>query len=279
MESLNIYTISMYYTWSNSGFTHTNPRRPRKIKSAKPSKTIINFRNDLVDKFERDIVKVPIDLLRFREDNGRIASDVLDHENTSGILDEGEKEAQDLLRKFLARKDPEKTEILYKNILHAGQRDPAIVTCDGFLINGNRRKMVMDRLGAERFRYMNVVILPGMEDEGGPPTLLEIEKLENRYQLQSEGKSEYYGFDRALSIRRKIQIGLSLKEQISDDPKYVGATNAQIDKAIKGIKKNYLDPLDCVDRYLKQFKRESQYKTGSTRISVGKSRIRPSVIH
>ena len=32
MESLNIYTISMYYTWSNSGFTHTNPRRPRKVK-------------------------------------------------------------------------------------------------------------------------------------------------------------------------------------------------------------------------------------------------------
>ena len=30
MESLNIYTISMYYTWSNSGFTHTNPRRPLK---------------------------------------------------------------------------------------------------------------------------------------------------------------------------------------------------------------------------------------------------------
>ena len=241
----------------------------RKIKSAKPSKTIINFRNDLVDKFERDIVKVPIDLLRFRKDNGRIASDVLDHENTSGILDEGEKEAQDLLRKFLRRKDPEKTEILSKNILHAGQRDPAIVTCDGFLINGNRRKMVMDRLGTEhssdeRFRYMNVVILPGMADEGGPPTLLEIEKLENRYQLQSEGKSEYYGFDRALSIRRKIQIGLSLQEQISDDPKYVGATKAQIDKAIKGIKKNYLDPLDCVDRYLKQFKRESQYKTVSS---------------
>ena len=33
MESLNIYTISMYYTWSNSGFTHTNPRRPEKVKT------------------------------------------------------------------------------------------------------------------------------------------------------------------------------------------------------------------------------------------------------
>jgi len=26
-ESLNIYTISIYYTWSGSGFTHTFPRR------------------------------------------------------------------------------------------------------------------------------------------------------------------------------------------------------------------------------------------------------------
>jgi len=25
-KSLNIYTISMYYTWSDSGFTHTFPR-------------------------------------------------------------------------------------------------------------------------------------------------------------------------------------------------------------------------------------------------------------
>ena len=36
MESLNIYTIAMYYTWSNSGFTHTNPRRPNKIYEYHP---------------------------------------------------------------------------------------------------------------------------------------------------------------------------------------------------------------------------------------------------
>lgn len=238
----------------------------RKITSAKPSKWVINFRNDYSDKHERDIVKVPIGLLRFRKDNGRIASDVLDHEITAGILDESEKETQDLLRRFLQRKDPERTEILYKNILHSGQREPAIITCDGFLINGNRRKMVMDRLNDEhredeKFKYMNVVILPGPNDEGGPPTLLEIEKLENRYQLQSEGKSEYYGFDRALSIRRKIKIGLSLEEQIRDDPKYAGASKADIEKAKREIQKNYLDPLACVDRYLRQFGREDQYHT------------------
>ena len=241
----------------------------RQLTKVKPSKTVINFRSELLDRSERPIVKVPIDLLRFRKDNGRIASDVLDYQNTHGVLDEGNEETQDLLRKYLARKDPEKTEILYKNILHSGQLEPAIITCDGFLINGNRRKMVMDRLRVdhpqdERFQFMNVVILPGIEDEGGPPTLLEIEKLENRYQLQSEGKSEYYGFDRAISIRRKIRIGLSLEEQISDDPQYVGATEAQKQKAVRNIRKDLLDPLTCVDRYLKQFEREGQYNTISS---------------
>jgi len=82
---------------------------------------------------------------------------------------------------------------------------------------------------------MKVVILPGKDStkEGGPPTLLEIEKIENRYQLQSDGKSEYYGFDRALSIKRKIQIGLSLEDQLRDDPRYAEATDAQLDKAVK----------------------------------------------
>lgn len=243
--------------------------RKRLVTTARPSKAVINFRNDVVDNVERDVVKVPISLLRYRKDNGRITSDVLDYENTYGVLDENDDETQSLLQAFLAKKDPEKTFILTKNILHAGQRDPAIITCDGFLINGNRRKMVMDKLhdehpDDEKFTCMKVVILPGADEEGGPPTLIEIEKLENRYQLQSEGKSEYYGFDRALSIRRKARIGLSLRDQISDDPQYAGATRAQIDKAIKEMKKKYLDPLSCVDRYLKQFQRDKQYGTIST---------------
>ena len=106
--------------------------------------------------------------------------------------------------------------------MHGGQREPAFITCDGFLINGNRRKMVIDQLKSDfpeddRYPFMKVVILPGLNEPGGPPSLVEIEKLENRYQLQSDGKSEYYGFDRALSMKRKIELGLSLEEQLRDD--------------------------------------------------------------
>jgi hypothetical protein len=243
--------------------------KERRLPTAKPSKEVINFRDDKVAQTERDVYKVPIEILRFRKYNGRIASDVLHYERERGLLDEKDEDAQKIIRKFLEKKDPEKTRVLKKSLLHAGQEQAAIITCDGFLINGNRRKMVMDKLHTEypqneRFSYMKVVILPGEREPGGPPTLLDIEKLENRYQLQSDGKSEYYGFDRALSIKRKIELGFSLEDQIKDDPQFAGASEKQLKIAVKSFEKNYLEPLACVERYLKQFGREGLYRTIST---------------
>jgi len=241
----------------------------RQAPGPKPSKTVINFRTEMQDGVERDVVRVPIAILRYRKDNGRIASDVKDYESNIGVLDEKSEQAQTVIEEFLKEKDPEKTAVLKSTLAHIGQQDPAIITCDGFLVNGNRRKMVMEQLRREftddeRHTYMKVVVLPGKGDEGGPPTLLEIEKLENRYQLQSDGKAEYYGYDRALSIKRKIEMGLSLEEQLKDDPLYARATKAELAKAVKDYQENYLEPLECVDRYLKQFKREGQYRTIST---------------
>ena len=246
--------------------------RTKRIKTAKPSKEVINFRSDYTDKHEREVWQVPIELLRFRKDNGRIASDVLDHEGHIGVLAERDDEAQHTLGGFLRGKDLEKTVSLKKSIMHAGQRAPAIITCDGFLINGNRRKMVIDQLKSEfpedeRYAFMKVVILPGEGDPGGPPNLVEIEKLENRYQLQSDGKSEYYGFDRALSIKRKIDLGLSIEEQLRDDPRYAGLTSVKFKNEVSNFQKTYLKPLECVDRYLRQFGRERQYRAVSAGIT------------
>ena len=246
--------------------------RAKRVKTAKPSKEVINFRSDYTDKHERTVCQVPIELLRFRKDNGRIASNVLDYQGNIGVLDEKDDEAQQTLGKYLRGKDPEKTMNLRKSIMHAGQREPAIITCDGFLINGNRRKMVIDQLKSdfpqdERYAFMKVVILPGEGEPGGPPSLVEIEKLENRYQLQSDGKAEYYNFDRALSIKRKIELGLSLEEQLRDDPRYAGLTSAKLKNEVSDFQKNYLKPLKCVDRYLRQFGRKGQYRTVSTGIT------------
>lgn len=244
----------------------------KKTKTARPTKAVINFRDDKLRNNERDIEVVPIDLIRYRKDNGRIASDVMNYEKLNGPLVEKDKDAQEVLRKFLEEKHPEMTDILIKSIEHSGQNEPVIITCDGFLINGNRRKMALENLrrrypGNEQYLYMKVVILPGPGDPGGAPTLLEIERLENRYQLQSEGKSEYYGFDRALSIKRKMEIGFTLAEQLRDDPRYARATPQELDKAVKDCERDYLCPIACVDRYLRHFDREGMYGTVSSGLS------------
>jgi hypothetical protein len=246
--------------------------REKKTRTAKPALHVINFRNEKQSNVERPVEVVPIDLLRYRKDNGRIASDVMNYEKLNGPLDEKDKDSQERLRTFLERKHPEMTDILIKSIEHGGQHEPAIITCDGFLINGNRRKMALEYLrrknqGDTQFEIMKVVILPGFGDEGGPPTLLEIERLENRYQLQSEGKSEYYGFDRALSIKRKISLGFSLREQLCDDPRYASATAQELEKAVKECERDYLWPLECAERYLQHFSREGLYEAISKGVS------------
>jgi len=236
------------------------------VKSSPPKTAVINFRNEYRDRKPRIRYEVPIGLLLYRKDNGRISSDVLNYEKDKGLLDEKNSKAQEIVRQFLEEKDKEKTEELLRLIEHSGQREPAIITCDGFLINGNRRKMVLEKLlreypGDARFKTLNVVILPSEEDEGGPPTLKEIEEIENRYQLQSEGKAEYYAFDRALSMRHKISIGMSIEEQLRDDPIYANLEPREFKKAVQKFQDDYLNPLECVDRYLSNLEREGLYST------------------
>ena len=106
-------------------------------KGAKPSKEVIYFRKEHIEGTERPVVEVPVELLRFRKHNGRIASDVLSYEKNKEPLNEKSDHAQNELRKFLKEKDPEPTQDLISSIRHSGQREAAIITADGFLINGN----------------------------------------------------------------------------------------------------------------------------------------------
>ncbi len=247
-----------------------------KKKAPEPQRTVINFRDEHQNNESREVYTVPIDLLRYRKDNGRIASDVLSYERKFRPLDEKEEDDQKILEDFLKKKDPERTKALKNAIFHRGQEQPAVITCDGFLINGNRRKMVLEMLREEhgsKFDRMRVVILPGKDDkDGGPPTIKEIEQIENRYQLQDDGKSEYGNFDRALTIRRKIDAGMSLEEQLKDDPSNALLPEKEFKAVVRKYKEDYLGPLECVDEYLDSLNRQECYDTISTQINDPKGR-------
>ena len=186
-----------------------------------------------------------------------------------GPLDPADSGAQQILHKFLYEKDPEKTDELKTVIRAEGQREPGIVTADGFVINGNRRKVALTQLKGDfpaddKFQTMKVVILPGKNDEGGPPTLKEIEQIENRYQLQTEGKAEYYGFDAALSIKDKEEKGYTLEQQMRDDPRYKNLGDKEFAAAVKNRRKELLEPLECVEDYLESIGKPGQYTVVST---------------
>lgn len=228
----------------------------------------IFFRDDKDSNKRRPVYKVPVELLRFRKDNGRIASDVATYETSKGQLNEATDFGQSVLRGFLARKDPQTTVKLKNSITKSGQLENAVITADGFLINGNRRKLVLESLleekpGKESYRYLKVVILPGISENEPPPTLKELEQIENRYQLHQLGKAEYYNFDKAISIKRKIEIGMSLDEQLRDDPNYVELNDQDFKKALRKFEDEFLEPLNCVDRYLKFYDRVGHYNTVS----------------
>src|SRR5688572_20540903 len=81
--------------------------REKRVQSAKPSMEVINFRTDVKDGVERRVWQVPIAILRFRKDNGRISSDVMDYERNIAPLCETDDNAQEIIRRFLKDKDPE----------------------------------------------------------------------------------------------------------------------------------------------------------------------------
>ncbi len=230
-------------------------------KATAPSTDVIDFRNELKERYERPVESIPTKHLRFRKNNGRIIADVESYEKeNSTVLNEEDDTAQEKLREFLLNNDKEKNEELKRSLSQKGQQRPAIITCDGFLINGNRRKMALEELYNSRnqdsqFEMMRVVILP----EG--VTELEIQKVENRYQLQSEGKSEYQGLNRAIKFKRNIENGFSLKAQLRDDPNYHELSERDFNKKVREFEKLFLKPLECVDKYLKTFDRIGMYNT------------------
>lgn len=190
------------------------------------------------------------------------------YENNKGPLNEATDFGQSELKKFLERKDPDPTRELTNSIIKEGQELPAIITSDGFLINGNRRKMVLERLlnlhkGDVRYKYLKVIILPGLNENEPPPTIEEIEQIENRYQFQRDGKAEYYNFDMALAVKRKLDIGMDLEEILLDDPNYESLKGNKLQDKIKKFRDEYLEPLKCIDKYLEFLNRPGHYNTVS----------------
>lgn len=210
------------------------------------------------------VYNLPIEFCFFRKDNGRIKSEVLSYEKEEGIIiNEKDEDTQKLLQNFLSKSDDKKNIELKKYLKEEGQIEPAIITADGFLVNGNRRKMALTELyeetGLPQFKKIKVCILPGTNEPERPtPWLLHL--LENRLQARQEGKSEYTNMNKALTAKRYLTDNVKLETLLRDDPAFNSDDKKQFERNKKIFESRYLKPLELMDQYLQYNKVPGNYQ-------------------
>jgi hypothetical protein len=245
----------------------------KKHDTPKPTEDVIDFRTDKEFNIARKIYLIDINLLHYRPDNGRIKSKIsslyLHNPEYQDETTHSLPEFQDLVAKLLKRDKKGKFEELKELIASRGQDKYAIATCDGFLIDGNRRKAVIEELYKEtrdpKYSVMKVILLPDgqVDGDGGPPTHLEIKRLERVLQRSRDGKSEFTTINKALEARDEIALmGGDIEAYIKDDPnnKSIADKPTRLKKEIKTLNQEQLRPLEMIDLYLDSINRQEDYE-------------------
>lgn len=114
-----------------------------------------------------------------------------------------------------------------------GQRDPLVLTYDGYVINGNRRLAILREI--ENITHVDAVVLPADADAK------DISALEMNLQMAEDGKAEYNWLDSLLTVEANIsEVGFTEEEVAREMGCYV--------KTIQLLRHE----LDLVNRYLEE---------------------------
>ena len=189
------------------------------------------------------VIKVDTSFLRYRIESGRTRRKQME------FLEKDSQAPRDLFRDpetDAAQKAQHKILLgmvdesgLRKDIGDEGQRQPAIITYDGYVLNGNRR---LAALRDEGTQYMDCVVLP---KDAIPRDLYE---LELDLQMARETKAEYNWVDELLHIRYGID---KLGEDESVVAKKMRISNHEIKSKIGMLHlvRFYLDWRGKLDQY------------------------------
>jgi hypothetical protein len=189
---------------------------------------------------ELPVIRVDVKDLRFNVNLGRLIL-----ERISGAkLEPDDPKAQGEIQRLLL--DQTEAKELRSHIQEEGQLQPGIVSRDGTLINGNRRLAVLRSLwpetNDERFKYMNVAVLPKDATPG------EMYLLEVNLQMTPETRARYG------PITALKQLRFGLEKYKLDKGELAHAMYLPL-----GDVEDLLERLQIVDEYLAFIKRPTAY--------------------
>jgi hypothetical protein len=191
--------------------------------------------------------KFPISLLNYNVNNGRLAMEVRDWEiKNERILNANLENDAAIIRDLLLSLDKIQTDLLEKDLENKGQMEPGVITHDGYVINGNRRMAILEKLhqntATGKWEYLEAVRLP--------PTISQKDlwKIEAGLQLSKDKVAEYHPVNELLKIKQGIDAGLKPKEVAAA---MYGRTEIEIGEA--------LERLELIDEFLDFFGQHENY--------------------
>jgi hypothetical protein len=194
------------------------------------------------------IYRLNIRELAFNKSNGRIKSEVVEKEAELGRqLDLFCKEDQKIIQEILLSIRHDENEKVKEDLQKNGQLTPGIVTCDGIVINGNRRKAIFEELYEEthqdKYLYLDVHVLPSDINRR------ELWLIEADIQMSASKQLDYSPINHLLKLREGIIAGLDIDDMAS---RIYGVTREDLEAD--------LQRLTLIDEYLSEFiQKEGRY--------------------
>lgn len=187
--------------------------------------------------------EIPMDLIIYNVENGRIASLVKSYEREHSSLNPEKDEDSKQIALFLYDSNDIANKKTKRNIVSNGQLETGIITCDGVLVDGNRRVSLMrqilsdssfstsERARCEKFR---AIVLPEDADKK------EILRLETTFQMGADEKVGYNAIEKYLHAQDLADQGFSTSD-ISEFMNLDGATEVTKLLEIKQLIDEYLE--------------------------------------
>ena len=161
-------------------------------------------------KLDLTTYRLPLDLTYYNIENGRFAAEYVDLVKNEGrqLVPTNPADSKKI-QSLLIEIDPKQSMILEKDLELYGQKDPGIITHDGNVINGNRRRAVLEELvsrGRSEFKFIEVARLP---PNVSPQDLW---KIEAGIQLSRNVQLDYGPINELLKFKQGIDAGLTPME-------------------------------------------------------------------
>jgi hypothetical protein len=190
-----------------------------------------------------NVYRIDLDYVIYNRHNGRIESEMLtwEFEHAIGPTDYND-EIHKLIDTFLWESNVERNKHTLRDLQEKQQQRPGIVSLDGVLIDGNRRAMLLKRIGSGA-KYIESIILPDEyhEDEKA------IVRLETEYQIGEDSKLDYGPLEKYLKVKRLTGLGYD-NDEIAG---MMAESRSEVERLLRimSLMDDYLAHIDCTGLY------------------------------